>query len=237
LPELIATLSPDVICFDFAAPAPPERALVRRCRLAHPSIPVLMFVSSDSAELLVWALRTRVWDCFIKPVSCGEVVRRLNILWPVLGDGSGQRTRKLLTPERGPYDAVPALSRGDGVLSRTGAVLPYLRHHFHEKLPLSRVAKLCGMDTFEFSRAFRREQGITFRDYLMGMRIKAAARRLRLDDRSVLEIACSVGFNDPSHFSRLFRRHMGVTPKVYRSGNQSAPASLPSATVQELAAG
>ena len=40
---------------------------------------------TDAPDLLVWALRTRIWDCFIKPVSCGEVVRRLNLLLPVLG--------------------------------------------------------------------------------------------------------------------------------------------------------
>jgi AraC-like DNA-binding protein len=58
---------------------------------------------------------------------------------------------------------------------------------------------------------------MTFRDYLMRLRIETAARRLRSDDVSVLEVACSVGFNDPSHFARLFRRHMGVTPTAYRN--------------------
>ena len=59
---------------------------------------------------------------------------------------------------------------------------------------------------------------MTFRDYLIRLRIETAAHRLRSNGASVLEVACSVGFNDPSHFARLFRRHMGVTPTAYRNG-------------------
>jgi transcriptional regulator GlxA family with amidase domain len=84
------------------------------------------------------------------------------------------------------------------------------------------------MDAFDFSRCFRREQGVTFHDYLM---------RMRSDNRSVLDITCSVGFSAPSDFARLFRRHMGVTPRVYRNGDEPAPPRLPPGGVPELAAG
>lgn len=35
-------------------------------------------------------------------------------------------------------------------------------------------------------------------------------------DRSIAEIALSVGFSDQSHFTRRFSRHVGVTPGVFR---------------------
>lgn len=216
LPQLMDTLSPDVVCFDFGDPAAADRGLVQRIKLDYPSVPLLMFTTSESAELMIWALRTRVWDCFIKPVSCGEILRRLNILLPVLGNDSRQRSRKPLMPER---DACASrLQAQQTTETRTAAVLPYLQEHFHEKIVLADVAQVCGMNAFEFSRWFRREQGITFRDHLMRLRIETAARLLRLDQQSVLDVACSVGFNDPSHFARLFRRHMGITPSDYRSG-------------------
>jgi len=234
LPELLASLNPEVLCFDCGDPDAAQLALIQKTKLAYAAVPILLFTTSQSAQLMIWALRTRVWDCFIKPVTCGEVVRRLNILLPVLGGGSGQRARQVLMPERGGI-SVPAAS-GCGAAPRTAAVLPYLQLNFHEKVPLSSVAAMCGMDAFEFSRRFRREQGVTFRDYLMRMRIEAAARRLRRDDRSVLDVACSVGINDPSHFARLFRRHMGVTPRAYRNRAESALAPALPATGPELAA-
>ena len=222
LRECLATLAPAVICFDCTSPGAAERALVQKIKLEYPSVPLLMFTTSESAELVIWALRTRVWDCFIKPVSCGEVMRRLNILLPVLGGDNTQSTRTPLMPERSACSNT--LQQENVAAPKTTAVLPYLQQHFHEKIAMSDMAGTCGMTAFEFSRCFRREQGITFRDYLMRLRIETAARRLRRDDQSVLDVACSVGFNDPSHFARLFRRHMGVTPTVYR--NKRTPASL-----------
>jgi AraC-like DNA-binding protein len=224
--ELVSSLRPDVLCFDFADPEAAQLALVQKTKLEHPRVPILIFTTSRSADLLVWALRTRIWDCFIKPVSCGEVVRRLNLLLPVLGANNGQRARKLVMPERGGFAEAPAAAP-EAAAGRTAAVLPFLQRHFHEKIALSRVADICGMDAFEFSRCFRREQGVTFRDYLISVRIEAAARRLRRDHRSVLDVACSVGFNDPSHFARLFRRHVGVTPSVYRNVDAARSAAPP----------
>jgi AraC-like DNA-binding protein len=226
LAEELAERHPDIICFDFDQLGRAQRALVQHIRLYRPSIPALLFTSSRSPELLIWALRTRVWDCFIKPVSCGEVQRRFNMLLPVLDGRGGQRSRKLLMPEREPVAQVS----GEGPKSagaRTTAVLPYLQEHFHERIVLPDVARLCRLSSFEFSRLFRREQGVTFRDYLLRLRIDAAARRLRKEKVSVLNVAASVGFNDPSHFARVFRRHMGVTPRRYRDG--ARPGAYPTA--------
>jgi transcriptional regulator GlxA family with amidase domain len=111
--------------------------------------------------------------------------------------------------------------------------LPYLQQHFPEKIIAFDVASLCDMDPFAFSRAFRREQGTTFRDYLMRLRIESAAAQLRTSDKSIVDVGCSVGFNDASQFARLFRRHMGVTPRAYRN---SARADC-GQTADELAAG
>jgi len=231
LRQLLATLIPGVICFDCASPEAAERTLIQRIKLEYPSVPLLMFTTGESAELMIWALRTRVWDCFIKPVSCGEVMRRLNILLPVLGTDTTQRARTPLMPERSA--CASSLQQEKTAPSRTATVLPYLQRHFHEKIVLSDLARTCDMNSFEFSRCFRREQGVTFRDYLMRLRIEVAARRLRRDGQSVLDVACSVGFNDPSQFARLFRRHMGVTPTGYRI--EQAPALCTLANGQELA--
>jgi AraC-like DNA-binding protein len=127
-------------------------------------------------------------------------------------------------PERCGF-AGPRTRTADREPVRTAAALPYLQCHFHEKIALASVAPMCGMGAFEFSRCFRREQGVTFRDYLMRVRIEAAAHRLRRGDQTVLDVACSVGFNDPSQFARQFRRHMGVTPKVYRGARAGACAT------------
>ena len=179
-----------------------------------------MFTVDHSQELLIWALRTRVWDCCLKPVAASEILRCLDILLPALAQRRGQAPRRLLLPEQrsaGLAGNVPQ----QRAQRRTARVLPYIRKHYPGKILLPDVARICAMNPFEFSRTFRREHGVTFRDYLTGVRIQAAARLLSGTSPSVIDVACAVGFNDHSQFSRLFRRHMGVTPSGYRNGNNS----------------
>ncbi|MBU1192691.1 MAG: response regulator transcription factor [Gammaproteobacteria bacterium] len=216
LAAMILSLMPMILCFDFDHPNQTQLNLLQKTKLQFPSIPILMFTASHSAELMVWALRTRVWDCFIKPVSAGEVIRRLNIMLPILTLECGQRARPVLMPQRTP------LARGynDNTtfpICRTQPAQRHLLKNYHEKTSLADMAELCAMDSFEFSRAFKREQGCTFREFLQRARIEAAADQLRSSRQSVIDIAGAVGFNDPSHFTRQFRQYMGVTPSSYRN--------------------
>lgn len=216
LSVLIGDKPPDVLCFDFDCPDQEQLNLLQKTKLRFPAIPILMFTSARSAELVLWALRARVWDCFIKPVSAGEVLRRLNILLPVLGPDCAQRSRRVLMPQRTPL--APDHHTDEGLPARrTEQALRHLLEHYPERISLADMAERCAMDSFEFSRAFKREQGCTFREFLQRARIEAAADRLRSSRQSVIDIAGAVGFNDPSHFTRQFRQYMGVTPSAYRS--------------------
>ncbi len=223
LHQQVRDFAPDILCFDVAQLSVSERALIQRCRRKFSSTPVLLFTANGAADTLLWALRARVWDCFIKPASSGEVMRRLNILLPVLGSDSGQRDRKLLMPEPGALTRQEA--KACAPVGSTDRVLPYLHRHFDQRIPLAQAAAMCQLSSFEFSRRFRREQGVTFRDYLIHRRIEAAALKLRSGSDSVLSVGCAVGFNDPSQFSRLFRRHMGLTPSQYRGSESTAVSS------------
>ncbi len=215
LPQMLASEAPDVLCFDFSYPGPTELALLQKTKLSYPSVPILMLTENPSAELAIWALRSRVWDYFIKPASGSVIVRRLNAMTPLRRHNSGQHPRRMLMPDRGASGR--HIFVDNPPREKTCKVIPYLKDHLHEKITLSDVAHLCCMSVCEFSRTFKREQGMTFRDYLVRLRVDAAADILHTTSQSVLEIACSVGVNDPSQFSRLFRRHMGTTPSAYRS--------------------
>lgn len=66
------------------------------------------------------------------------------------------------------------------------------------------------------SRKFREETGMSFSDYLQSCRIHHACNRLKETDRSVQEIATSIGYRDALYFSKVFRKQMGMSPSEYR---------------------
>jgi YesN/AraC family two-component response regulator len=223
---LIKSVRPDVLCFDFDYPDATGLNALRNIKLGHPSLPILMFSEEASTELALWALRTRVWDFLVKPVSVSELRARLVMLSRVSERQRHRRSRDVFMPETTNLSESILGLRTEGVMPLRPAI-NFVLKHLHEKVSLATVAHLCGMGSCEFSRAFKHAQGMTFRDYLNQVRINEAAALLKNSMASVLDVACAVGINDPSHFARMFRRYIGHTPTAYRRRK----ASIRGATV------
>lgn len=220
LSTMIGEIRPDALCFDFDYPDKSGLNFLRDVKRRYPSLPILMFSEETSAELAIWALRARVWDYFTKPVGVKEIRLRLNMLRHIAEQQRKRRNRDVFMPEEivsGEPGTCPSAERG----TPFQLVMEYAVKHLHERVPLTTAAHLCNMGAYEFSRAFKRDQGVTFRDFLIRLRVHEAAAMLVNSRTSVLDVAYAVGFNDPSHFARMFRRHFGVTPRIYRSRRSS----------------
>jgi AraC family transcriptional regulator len=86
----------------------------------------------------------------------------------------------------------------------------------HQPLPLVSLAAQACMSRYHFLREFKRVIGITPHQFVLSLRLRQAARRLRHGNEPVLQIAIEAGFFDLSEFNRRFRRVLGVTPRDYR---------------------
>ncbi len=77
------------------------------------------------------------------------------------------------------------------------------------------------------TRLFKKEIGMTPRQYLMDRRLENAANSLALMDGSlsISQIARQCGFSDALYFSKVFKQRYGVSPKFYRTSNISSPST------------
>ncbi len=71
-----------------------------------------------------------------------------------------------------------------------------------------------GMDRRAFTRAFRRETGMSFGEWRQQACLLVALPRLAADE-SVTAIALDLGYDSPAAFSTMFRRLLGVPPSRY----------------------
>lgn len=71
-----------------------------------------------------------------------------------------------------------------------------------------------GMDRRAFTRAFRRETGMSFGEWRQQACLLVALPRLA-DGESVTAIALDIGYDSPAAFSTMFRRLLGVPPSRY----------------------
>ncbi|RDJ27023.1 AraC family transcriptional regulator [Bosea caraganae] len=66
-----------------------------------------------------------------------------------------------------------------------------------------------------YVRKLLQTEGLSFSEYVLGVRLARAFAMLRdqrLSDRAISSIAMAVGFSDISYFNRTFRRRFGMTP-------------------------
>lgn len=208
-------IAPHMIAFDFDYPDVQGLQALLHTRQAFTRVPVLMLTEQCYDNLLLWALRARVWDVLIKPVADEQVLRRVEWICAARAATGPTGTRNNAMP----VPAIPMEARfapANGRPHRTDSACGYVHDHLHEKLSTTTLARRCGMSRYEFSRTFHSEHGVTFRDYLLAVRLQRAAEMLSRTDAPITEIAFCAGFHDLSHFASLFRRRTGCSPSEFR---------------------
>jgi AraC-like DNA-binding protein len=85
-------------------------------------------------------------------------------------------------------------------------------------LGLERLASEAAMSPYHFLRTFRAIVGMTPHQFLLHMRLRRAATRLKRTRESIAAIAFETGFGDLSTFNKQFRRLLGRTPREFRRG-------------------
>lgn len=100
---------------------------------------------------------------------------------------------------------------------RIADVLRHIEAHAERPLELSALAALAFMSKYHFLRTFRRVVGVTPYQFVLGVRMRRAAMRLRTTRLPVAAIAADAGFGDLSTFNSQFRRLFGRSPSAFRN--------------------
>ncbi|HYF50343.1 MAG TPA: AraC family transcriptional regulator [Planctomycetota bacterium] len=82
---------------------------------------------------------------------------------------------------------------------------------------LSEMAEHAGMSPAHLAVVFKQDTGLTPLEYMTGLRIEEAARRLRAPGEvSVTDVALELGFSSSQYFSLVFKKVKGCTPTEFR---------------------
>lgn len=88
----------------------------------------------------------------------------------------------------------------------------YIGGHYHLDIGLESVAKHINMSAAYFSSLFHKNEGMSFVNYLTGVRVEKAKELIYQRKFSVKEISRMVGYHNPNYFSRVFKRATGMSP-------------------------
>ncbi|MBE6732342.1 MAG: helix-turn-helix transcriptional regulator [Ruminococcaceae bacterium] len=94
--------------------------------------------------------------------------------------------------------------------------LSFIKSHYKEKLSAKDISSAANLSQSYFFSAFKKTMGVSPIAYLNSYRLSLAAEKLINTNKSVSEIADSVGIDDPVYFNKLFKKTYQLSPTKYR---------------------
>ena len=100
--------------------------------------------------------------------------------------------------------------------AKVAAIERYLAVHYSEDINLENLAHHFFLSKNYLCDIFRSATGTTVMTFLIEIRLAIAAHLIRTSDRSIRNIAESVGYGDSAYFSRAFKKLYGISPEAMR---------------------
>jgi AraC-like DNA-binding protein len=110
----------------------------------------------------------------------------------------------------------PVFEPGSDSTDRVARYSARLRSRFFRQETIVEAARSVGLSRRQFAELFRKVTGQSWRQYVLGLRLKHAAELLAGTDRSVSAVAFECGFDDLSNFHHCFKSVHGCSPLAYR---------------------
>ena len=94
--------------------------------------------------------------------------------------------------------------------------LQYILRNFHDRIRIKDLLEITNMSYPSFYSHFMSSYKMSFKKYLLDVRIDYACKLLKDENQNIAEIAYSCGFENLSNFNRQFRRSKNLTPSQFR---------------------
>ncbi len=133
-----------------------------------------------------------------------------------------QATRYLLTSlliELAQQNILQFKSKHDSEhsLDKLPKILEWIRIHSMKRISLSDVAHEFNYSKEYLARYFKKHMGMSMQQYIYNLKLSKAKELLCESDKTIGEIAETLGFLDEKYFMKLFKKMEDTTPKQYRN--------------------
>ena len=195
-------------------------SLISEIKRIHRSIPFILITLQHSESLAVWAFRRGALDYLVKPVQPDELDNCIKRLEKIAESHRSQEERNLFAAA---IDIPQSIARSNQLAQdKLAPAIFYVQNHYNRRIYSDAVARLCGLSTTYFSKAFRKRFNMPFQEFLLRYRVAKACVMLGNPRANISDVCYSVGFRDPSYFTRVFKRYVGVSPSDFDfSGGQN----------------
>lgn len=98
----------------------------------------------------------------------------------------------------------------------TKTICKLIKQRFYDDNLLSRICSELHYSMPYVSMTFKKETGLTFKEYQVNTRVGYACKLLTTTDKKITHIANEVGYKSQHYFVSVFKEKTGVTPTEFR---------------------
>jgi AraC family transcriptional regulator, melibiose operon regulatory protein len=130
------------------------------------------------------------------------------------------RLRRLALDQRRPR--APATPARD--MEPVERIAAFVSAHYTEDIGIGDIARAAKLHPNYAMTIFKKNCGMTLREYVARLRVSHAQRLLLTSDAKILEVMLDSGFKSASRFYDTFAKTTGKSPRAYRALNRGQSA-------------
>jgi YesN/AraC family two-component response regulator len=197
--------APHILLIDVGLPEKSGLEAQKEIIEVLPDIKTVIISAHDDFYYAREAMRCRVFDYLLKPVSPETLYSSIERILLALGSGPASPSADGTLPEGAIRDAVS-----------------YIEAHFLEDLRLGDAAAVAKLSVKYFSRYFKEQTGCTFTDYVNLLKVARGKDLLTNTRAAIYSIARDLNFSDAAYFSKVFLKYEKISPMRYRKKHSKA---------------
>jgi len=93
--------------------------------------------------------------------------------------------------------------------------IKYVENNLSRNISIQTVSKYVDLSPSYFQTIFKKNSGLSFKEYVTRRKIKESLLLLQKGNKSIKKIAYLLGYNAPSYFTSVFGKTLKQTPSEY----------------------
>ena len=208
----------DLILLDYRLPDMTGVEVLKRTKQIRPSVPAIFITAYGSEDVAVRAFTAGAKDYLTKPFSYSDLVERIEFYLSLKSSCSSSQRTVMYLPDKA--DIGLSANAQSPNFFKIQKALKYIQDNYAANISLDAAADKACMSRYHFSRVFKEVMGVSFKKYLISLKMEKAKVILRNSSLRVSEIANTVGYEETAHFVKMFKKIADCTPSEYRRTQQ-----------------
>lgn len=206
--SIIQIKKPDIIITDIKMPVMDGMALLSYLETEHILSKVIIVSGFSDFSYMRSAIKSGVVDYILKPIDPQDLNNAISVAIEQLEQESSYKKESTTN------DSIQTTN------TMIQNIIGYINQNYMSNISLSDLANTFYLSKEHLSRIFKKETGKNLFSYIMDLKLEKAKHLLIETNRTLDDIAFSLGFSNGNYFSKVFKKNIGTSPSNYRIDNK-----------------